>query len=98
MNAEDRVRWEALVSRELKGRSAEDLVWHTPEGIAVRPLYTEADLGGVGHLGSLPGLAPFDYEWEQIKRGDLTPEEVERLKAYVRFVDQMMTEIENGDP
>ena len=33
--------------------------WQTPEGIAVKPLYTEADLEAVDHLGSLPGLAPF---------------------------------------
>jgi methylmalonyl-CoA mutase len=33
--------------------------WDTPEGIPHRPLYTAADLTGVGHLGSLPGFAPF---------------------------------------
>jgi methylmalonyl-CoA mutase len=59
MSTDDRAKWEALAARELKGRSAEDLVWNTPEGIAVRPLYTEEHLAGVGHLGSLPGLAPF---------------------------------------
>jgi methylmalonyl-CoA mutase len=59
MSTDDRAKWEALAARELKGRSAEDLVWQTPEGIAVRPLYTEDDLGGVCHLGSLPGLSPF---------------------------------------
>ncbi|MCA9544472.1 MAG: methylmalonyl-CoA mutase, partial [Myxococcales bacterium] len=31
----------------------------TPEGIDVRPLYTAADLAGVDHLGTLPGLPPF---------------------------------------
>jgi methylmalonyl-CoA mutase len=59
MSTDDRAKWEALAARELKGRSAEDLVWNTPEGIAVRPLYTEEDLASVGHLGSYPGLAPF---------------------------------------
>ncbi|WP_404369566.1 methylmalonyl-CoA mutase [Corallococcus coralloides] len=33
--------------------------WDTPEGIPVKPLYTHADLEGVAHLGSLPGLPPF---------------------------------------
>ena len=51
--------WRDLAERELKGRSPDDLVWETPEGVAVRPLYTEADLEGVGHLGGLPGFAPF---------------------------------------
>src|SRR5690606_30656999 len=39
--------------------SPDALVWHTPEGIDVRPLYTEADLEGLSHLGGLPGLPPF---------------------------------------
>ena len=51
--------WEALATREGKGRSPSDLLWHTPEGIAVKPLYTAADLAGLDHLDSLPGFAPF---------------------------------------
>lgn len=45
----------------------------------------------------LPGLAPFDYEWEQLKPADLTPEELDRLKGYVRYLDQAMTEIMNRE-
>jgi methylmalonyl-CoA mutase len=33
--------------------------WETPEGIPVQPVYTQEDLAGVEHLGSLPGLPPF---------------------------------------
>ncbi|KPQ06565.1 MAG: methylmalonyl-CoA mutase Mut [Rhodobacteraceae bacterium HLUCCA12] len=51
--------WRDLAAKELKGRSADDLTWNTLEGIPVKPLYTEADLEGLDHLGSLPGLAPF---------------------------------------
>jgi methylmalonyl-CoA mutase len=50
--------WNKLAGRELKA-SPDDLVWHTPEGIDVKPLYTEADLESVGHLGTLPGIKPF---------------------------------------
>ena len=50
--------WHKLAERELKA-SPDDLVWRTPEGIDVKPLYTEADLEGVGHLGTLPGMEPF---------------------------------------
>jgi methylmalonyl-CoA mutase len=50
--------WRAMAERELRG-SPDSLVWHTPEGIDVKPLYTEADLDGVGHLGTLPGQKPF---------------------------------------
>ncbi|NMN72974.1 methylmalonyl-CoA mutase [Rhizobium sp. 57MFTsu3.2] len=50
--------WQALAEKELKA-SPETLVWHTPEGIDVKPLYTEGDMEGAEHLGSLPGFAPF---------------------------------------
>ena len=33
--------------------------WETPEGIAVRPVYTRADRDGLGFLNSWPGIAPF---------------------------------------
>jgi methylmalonyl-CoA mutase len=51
--------WRELAKKELKGRDPESLAWATPEGIAVKPLYVAEDLDGLGHLGSLPGLAPF---------------------------------------
>jgi methylmalonyl-CoA mutase len=51
--------WRALADKECKGKSAEDLVWNTPEGIPVKPLYTADDLKGLTHLDSLPGMAPF---------------------------------------
>ena len=51
--------WRALAGRELKGASPDGLTWHTPEGIPVKPLYTEADLDGIDHLGGLPGMAPY---------------------------------------
>ena len=46
------VDWQALAATEVKGR---DLIWATPEGIAVKPLYTADDAGDPG----LPGFAPF---------------------------------------
>ncbi|HEX3765179.1 MAG TPA: methylmalonyl-CoA mutase [Kofleriaceae bacterium] len=33
--------------------------WDTPEGIPHRALYTAADLAGIAHLDSLPGIPPF---------------------------------------
>ena len=50
--------WQKLVERELKA-SPESLTWQTPEGISVKPLYTEEDTANLPHLGTLPGLAPF---------------------------------------
>ena len=51
--------WEALVEKETRGRTPDDLAWRTPEGIDVKPLYTAKDLEGLSHLDSLPGFAPF---------------------------------------
>jgi len=50
--------WEELAEKELKA-SPKTLVWETPEGIDVKPLYTAQDLEGVNHLDSLPGFKPF---------------------------------------
>jgi len=51
--------WRSIAEKELRGRPLEDLTWHTLEGIAVKPLYTDEDLEGLKHLGSIPGQAPF---------------------------------------
>src|SRR3546814_3042233 len=51
--------WQARATKDLKGRSPDGLVWNTPEGIAVKPLYTAADLQDLEHLDTMPGFAPF---------------------------------------
>jgi methylmalonyl-CoA mutase len=51
--------WEAAAQRSLKGKPLDDLTWHTPEGLEVKPLYTAADLEGLPHANTLPGFAPF---------------------------------------
>ncbi|MEP1200971.1 methylmalonyl-CoA mutase [Tateyamaria sp.] len=51
--------WRSLAEGELRGKPVDDLTWKTLEGIDVAPIYTEADLDGVDHLGTIPGEAPF---------------------------------------
>ena len=51
--------WLRMAGEELKGGSPDDLVWQTPEGIAVKPLYTAEDLEGLETLGGLPGFPPY---------------------------------------
>jgi methylmalonyl-CoA mutase len=51
--------WKTLADKEGRGKAHEDLTWHTPEGIVVKPLYTAQDLDGIDHLHGLPGFAPF---------------------------------------
>ncbi len=46
-------QWAAAAAKEVKGK---DLTWQTPEGIAVKPLYTADD---VTVDPGLPGFAPF---------------------------------------
>ncbi|MFN5166120.1 MAG: methylmalonyl-CoA mutase [Pseudomonadota bacterium] len=52
-------QWRKAAAKSAPGGDLDALTWHTPEGIAVRPLYTAADLEGLQHLHSLPGFAPF---------------------------------------
>ncbi|MBB1255470.1 methylmalonyl-CoA mutase [Streptomyces sp. OF3] len=54
----DAERWRAEVEKGA-GKSADDLVWETPEGIGVKPLYTAADTADLDFLGTYPGVAPY---------------------------------------
>ncbi|MBO8093898.1 MAG: methylmalonyl-CoA mutase, partial [Prosthecochloris sp.] len=51
--------WEAKAKKEKKTDDLSNFKWDTPEGITVKPLYTEADTANLEHLGTLPGLSPF---------------------------------------
>ncbi|MFI5882932.1 methylmalonyl-CoA mutase [Streptomyces sp. NPDC051554] len=42
-----------------KAAGGDDLLWETPEGIAVKPLYTGQDLEGLDFLATYPGIAPY---------------------------------------
>lgn len=50
--------WEALARKELRDRPLETLSFETAEGVAVKPLYTAADVPE-GAAAELPGFAPF---------------------------------------
>ena len=50
--------WRARFLAET-GKMPEEALWQTPELLDVKPLYTAADLAGLDHLETLPGLAPF---------------------------------------
>ena len=52
-------KWQRHAEKELKGRSVEDLICETPEGISVKPLYTREDLEGLEHIDTMPGIAPY---------------------------------------
>lgn len=51
--------WRKLAEKELRGRALEELTRATPEGISIKPLYTEDDLKGLEWAGAMPGLSPY---------------------------------------
>jgi methylmalonyl-CoA mutase len=52
-------QWEAAALKSLKGKPLDSLTWHTPEGIAVKPLYTAQDVTDLPYTHTLPGFEPF---------------------------------------
>ncbi len=52
-------QWQKAAAKSAPGGDVAALNWQTPEGISVKPLYTAADLAGVGNPDSLPGFEPF---------------------------------------
>src|SRR5208282_375582 len=52
-------QWRARFAAETAGKSPDDCVRPTLEGIDIRPLYTRADLAACEQLESMPGFAPY---------------------------------------
>jgi methylmalonyl-CoA mutase len=50
--------WRAEAERT-SGQKLDDLAWPSPEGLAVKPLFTAADIAGLDFLDTRPGMAPF---------------------------------------
>jgi methylmalonyl-CoA mutase len=51
--------WAELATKQLKGKTPDDLTWQTPEDIAVKPLYTAADIEALEYTDTLPGMSPY---------------------------------------
>jgi methylmalonyl-CoA mutase len=51
--------WQQLAESELKGEPVQEIHWHSPEGIEVKPLYTAADLERISMINSMPGFPPY---------------------------------------
>ena len=56
---DDRKEWERRAQKELKTRKLDDLVWKTPEGINIKPLYTQDDISNHRRISGFPGMAPY---------------------------------------
>ncbi|SIR45481.1 methylmalonyl-CoA mutase [Aromatoleum tolulyticum] len=51
--------WNKAAAKHAPGGDVAKLNWVTPEGIAVKPLYTKADTADLQHTDTLPGFEPF---------------------------------------
>ena len=51
--------WREAAAKELKGADPDSLVWNTPEGIPVKPIYSAADLEDLEYVDTLPGFFPY---------------------------------------
>ena len=51
--------WQRAAAKSAPGGDVDALVWHTPDGIAVKPLYTAADLRGLVYVDTMPGFPPY---------------------------------------
>lgn len=51
--------WHTLATKQSKGQTPEDLVWHTAEDIDVKPLYTAADVASLDYTDTMPGMSPY---------------------------------------
>lgn len=53
--------WKTKTEKQLAkaGQTLDDLVWNTPEGIAIKPLYTAEDIQNLPYTNTMPGLEPF---------------------------------------
>ena len=51
--------WEKAAAKSAPDGDVNALNWQTPDGIAVKPLYTAEDIKDLPHTNTLPGFEPF---------------------------------------
>ncbi|MES2236815.1 MAG: methylmalonyl-CoA mutase [Pseudomonadota bacterium] len=51
--------WTKAAAKSAPGGDVSQLNWKTPEGITVKPLYTQADTADLAFTNTLPGFAPY---------------------------------------
>ncbi len=51
--------WQRAAQKSAPGGDVQKLNWVTPEGIVVKPLYTQEDVKDLPHANTLPGFEPY---------------------------------------
>ena len=59
LNSANLDAWKKSAAKSSPGGDIAALNWNTPEGITVKPLYTQQDLEGLLYADTLPGFEPF---------------------------------------
>ncbi len=59
LNSSSLAAWEKAAAKSAPDGNTAALNWVTPEGIAVKPLYTKKDTDGLPFADTLPGFEPF---------------------------------------
>jgi len=59
LNSNNLETWEKAAAKHSPGNDVKNLKWDTPEGLAVKALYTKADLDGLAFADTLPGFPPY---------------------------------------
>ena len=58
-NSDQLDAWQKAAAKSAPAGNVEALNWITPEGLAVKPLYTKKDVEGLEYADTLPGFAPY---------------------------------------
>ena len=51
--------WREVATKQMKGKSPDELIRETAEDIAIRPLYTAADIQDLEYSDTMPGMSPY---------------------------------------
>lgn len=56
-----KAQWQAKANKQLSrmNKTVDDLIWQTPEGIAIKPVYTQEDIADLPYTDTMPGMEPF---------------------------------------
>ena len=54
-------KWKKIATKQMKGKDPDTLLWHTHEGITIKPIYTKEDIDALSkdHDKELPGIHPY---------------------------------------
>jgi methylmalonyl-CoA mutase len=58
-NSPEYQKWFEMASKQMKGKTPDDMAWKSPEGIVIKPLYEANDIEGLPSVGTFPGMAPY---------------------------------------